>query len=79
MEGDAGKLFRYDMAKQCNRPEEEVPSDSDLELTFSRLLLSFENMPTLYMYSSTRVSNNNIKGSHSTLKRSESRLPPERW
>ena len=37
MEGDAGKLFRYDMAKQCNRPEEEVPSDSDLELTFSRL------------------------------------------
>ena len=47
MEGDAGKLFRYDMAKQCNRPEEEVPSDSVLEKTFSRLLVSFENLPTL--------------------------------
>ena len=48
MEGDAGKLFRYDMAKQCNRPEEEVPSDSDLELTFSWLLVPFEDLPALY-------------------------------
>ena len=55
MEGDAGKLFRYDMAKQCNRPEEEVPSDSDLELTFSRLLVSFEDLPAPALYLSARA------------------------
>ena len=57
------------MAKQCNRREEEVPSDSDLELTFTRLLMCFEDL-RFALYLSASVSHNSswtYKGSHSRI------------